>query len=1081
MICKKIVICGILLTILLSSVDIPASSQGEPSWWDKNWSFRQEIQLPISTEDSFVKYQPIDIRIKFNDVCWAKNEHEHSVRVAFQDGSNIEEIESQIYDLNYSDNNHITSCSLVFLVPEIANGKDNYYVYYDDKEKSSPDYPNHVSVSKEHYYYEPIPGQKADIDYYKIIDESFCVYGVGIQGMMMIDPACQMIFRQEQNQKDLSFKYWDKLTSFCFQYRDNNRPVGEDVISTRQSLISSEILADGNLMVVFKIVSTSSRNDVKTTIEYKYYYCPLEIKRICLNVKHEFLKNIEINKGEMMDGSYVFMSGFKTRSEANQFLNTGEILPYIHFYDTDGSIKEIEVDTNPTSREEDWMISLEDNGDLGNNAWFSSDNGESGKGHAIIFSSNTDIVKSGTNERDGFQIKASEKQETDIPGLKAYSLGIDCGRNSYEPGSSQDTSIPSNLVVEFDANFFTTENNGYKDIQKEAIIYQALIKDRPLFGGNVSDIEEEGAVYNLSIYTHLVPSFPLGSLLSAVSGKNFSYVYAELYREGSLVSSGICSRISLAGGLDIDTENFDLSSIINLFDWKDISLFKKIRIPKLVPGTYAVRIYLNIHGQSKYVGVKSIVLKEDMRADIYCSGQGKIELSVVDHQGEGVPKAQCYLFLGNVPIAEDITNDQGESIISAPRGKYQLRVLYNGFKLLEKEIRIGIFSKEEHLQITLSNLELIVKDKLGLPPGIKITPFLTSEEMEVPGKILSQEKTSGVYLFIYLPEANYKIRISYKTFLDEKDIRIPGDGDTAHMVFSPLFDLTTKVFDKRGSPLKETEICIARGGKESQSITDENGVTSFFVPPGSYKINAYSDNQLIGEKQEELTRDKTVYLVTTEEPTYPLIIMVVSLLVVIIGALLVFLKKISLFSFLKILGIALIFSALVMPWWGLSGSSVGSLVERSTETFLIPQSMITTTVFGDIIELGLSNIPQEFTDFLFMVLALSVASCLFVTVGMFLKKYKRISLGLTFVGVLILIVSICIFVYGFSELTKVGLGSLQGADTLNILTPGTNEYVDISASWGLSSGAVMAIIAVILLIIAFVMDFRRGKKRKDKV
>ncbi|MCK4421264.1 carboxypeptidase regulatory-like domain-containing protein, partial [candidate division WOR-3 bacterium] len=358
MICRKVVICGILLIILLSSVGVPASSQGESSWWDKNWSFRQEIQLPISTEDSFVKYQPIDIRIKFNDVCWAKNEHEHSVRVVFQDVSNIEEIESQIYDLDYSDNNHITSCSLVFLVPETANGKEKYYVYYDDKEKPSPDYPSHVAVSKEHYYYEPIPGQKADIDYYKIIDESFCVYGVGIQGMMMIDPACQMIFRQEQNQKDLSFKYWDKLTSFCFQYRDNNRPVGEDVISTRQSLISSEILADGNLMVAFKIVSTSSKNDVKTTIEYKYYYCPLEIKRICLNVKHEFLKNIEINKGEMMDGSYVFMSGFKTRSEANTFLNAGEILPYIHFYDTDGSIKEIEVDTTPTSREEDWMISL---------------------------------------------------------------------------------------------------------------------------------------------------------------------------------------------------------------------------------------------------------------------------------------------------------------------------------------------------------------------------------------------------------------------------------------------------------------------------------------------------------------------------------------------------------------------------------------------------------------------------------------------------------------------------------------------------------------------------------------------------
>jgi hypothetical protein len=48
------------------------------------------------------------------------------------------------------------------------------------------------------------------------MDEGFCVYGVGISGIMMTEHASQMIFRQSKGQKDFSYRFWDRLGAFLF-------------------------------------------------------------------------------------------------------------------------------------------------------------------------------------------------------------------------------------------------------------------------------------------------------------------------------------------------------------------------------------------------------------------------------------------------------------------------------------------------------------------------------------------------------------------------------------------------------------------------------------------------------------------------------------------------------------------------------------------------------------------------------------------------------------------------------------------------------------------------------------------------
>ena len=102
---RKSLVGIITFIIILESLLVPTSlSSDGSSWWNDNWSFRQEIIVPINTSFQEAKFQPIDIYFEFNISCWAKNENEHSVRVVFQDSNKFIELESQIYDLNFSDN-----------------------------------------------------------------------------------------------------------------------------------------------------------------------------------------------------------------------------------------------------------------------------------------------------------------------------------------------------------------------------------------------------------------------------------------------------------------------------------------------------------------------------------------------------------------------------------------------------------------------------------------------------------------------------------------------------------------------------------------------------------------------------------------------------------------------------------------------------------------------------------------------------------------------------------------------------------------------------------------------------------------
>ncbi len=205
---------------------------------------------------------------------------------------------------------------------------------------------------------------------------------------------------------------------------------------------------------------------------------------------------------------------------------------------------------------------------------------------------------------------------------------------------------------------------------------------------------------------------------------------------------------------------------------------------------------------------------------------------------------------------------------------------------------------------------------------------------------------------------------------------------------------------------------------------------------------------IFGEKQVEVIRDETMELVTTIEPLYPLIIIVVALLLFGGGIILFLMKKCTLISFLKLCSVTLCIVAVVMPWWGLSASATTPSANRLTSAYLTTQTIVTTTTVGTYTEIELANIPEVFSLFLLAVLIMVSITCI------------------------IILSSIAI------QLSNVGLGGLQGSGTFTVPQPQSNEYMNLSATWGLSTGAYLTIVAIILIVVTIPLE-RISKKKKN--
>jgi len=1072
---KSTVYSLLLITVWL--ILVPVNSSYESLWWDDDWSNRQEIDVPIDTNSVIAKYQPIDTRIEFDENCWAKNEDEHSIRICCLNGNNWNELESQVYNLEHIDENHVKSCNIVFLIPGSATGDERYYVYYDDSEKPNIDYVDHVDVEESFYRYEPISGYPLESHYYKIIDEGYIIYAVAQEGQVIGYNTSQHVTKMNDKVTEVKPKNGDLFAAFDFKYYYDEELFGYS--STSQHLVSKEILVNGNLMVEVGIVSTSNRGDLQTTATYKYYHCPTSNTRIHTHVKHEMLKEIKVHSGVNTDGTYASLQCGGVQSVSIEDLNFGQILPYMHVFNERGSITKYSLDTDPEYMPEDpdiRVLSIEDDVDLGKKAWISFDEGDTGISHSLILSSNS-IVKSGNDERDGIQINAFEMDYPHLPGLENNLATIQLGRNSYESGGIHDLVIPGDFIVEFDAEFFSSNAGGFNIVQHEADIFQELAKIKPPSNDEFIDDSNETDKHALSVFIHLSTSMPIGSGLSALLGLNFSYINVELYKNEEFTYSGTAVRLPMKPISELGEVNpvKQISAALFSFDWKNLSFFKKICFSNLESGKYTIKIYREnpfFGKQRKYIGFTALELNDDTKTHVHCGIEGALYIHASDQNNEDVKNVEVILLKNGNIMAKNQTGEKGNTLIKAPCSiseKYTVKILYNGFMVHNDTIRLGyltnIIPKKESVSIERYNLKINVFDIWGMPLEVDVNPVLTSKEMYESTLISGEKLSLNYYAFSNLTPSLYKLNLKYKSYSLEKDINLDSDIEL-DLDFPAEFQIKVRILDSRGLPIEDTKIIISRNSKKLETKTKDSKMM-FSLPPGFYHVKIYDEDKLIGAREIDVFGERNFDFITISEPVFPVLIIIITIFLVAISAVFSYFKKDKMY-FLLILPISLVIMAVVSPWWILCSSSFQ--LETSTNMFLLPLELVTVTTVSDVISGELASLPDIFREYVSLIPIFSVVGCSSIAAGMFLRafNYQRFYIlslvfaSISFVG------SILIFFIGMSMLAEVGVGGFMGKGILDVSISGKDIVPSVSYSWGPSLGFYLYVISIFILFIVIV-------------
>lgn len=838
----------IICVIILSSVLVTANVSSEDSPIGlKDWSYSLKINIPIDTSLSEAKYQPIDIPIEFENPCWARDEINHSIRVYSQYGGKQTELESQIYDLNFTDMTHINSCNLVFLIPENANGNEEYYVYYHDNEKSSPDYDDRVSVKDSYYSYQPYQGLSFESWYYSINQGEHIVYGLIQKGETLGEPIAQNILKAKPESIDIKPQNGDHAASLAFFYwtLKDGKWIS---FSTAEKLLHKEVIIDGNLMTKCLIVSGTNNGLLKSTIYYKYYYNPTNDRRLYAHVKHEVV-DYPLPADEDIDVSFAMMNCGGIKSSLLPELNFGNIPPYLHLYSDEDRMKTYDLDTTPEGFHWQEIIGKKDDCDLGSFAWASADFGKTGNAQGFIFDSN-EIIKSGEDERDGIEIQLHEANTIQLPGLDASFAYIYFMRNSYEPNTEPDIHLPEDYVVEFKLDLFSSENGGYEAVEKEAVMFQSLIDYQPEQEDDIVDENGETEEYNLTAYIFPKLSTKLEILGSTLLLKNPS-ISCELYyeNEASPRYTGRAGRITF-------NEEFGL-------DLGNISLFRKVRFENVKPGKYVLKIFLKnplVRDNSKFIGYKIIDVKNDMSINVFCKTEGKLNIKVKDQNKNGIENVEVYLFKKESTITKSITDSNGEAILYAPCGydeNYNLTVYYKGFLIKSEQIEMGrsreIIPLEKNLGIDVHTLSVKILDSQGRVPDFDVDISLTSDAMEKRVEIIEDTVEYGEYKFYNVYAEDYKLKIKFNEYEIEELINIPETS----IITIDLFDYFVHIKDNWDfNPEVSLDVYITSDEFvndvviNGEKITD-NGFIFSNIYPGNYTLN-------IGYRKHLLEKDLRV-------------------------------------------------------------------------------------------------------------------------------------------------------------------------------------------------------------------------------
>ena len=1067
----------VLLVVTASLSGLTVQSDEAAAQPLTDFPYRQEIPVPIDTGQPGATYQPVDLRISFDHACWAKNETVHSVRVAAETNGELTELESQIYDLAYTDGSHIDACSLVFYIPGLATGSERYLVLYDDEETFPPRYPDHVGVEEASYYYEPVPGQRIDFDYYKLMQEEDVAYGVIQQGELLGNGISQVVVKMKPGAPVYETNYADQMASFSLFYSVDGDQ--ERTGTGYAEEVSKAVLVDGTLMVRVQLAGADPDGTVYSDHVYTYYYSPPAAtamrNRMSVNIHQQVLESVDIGGNMEEDGMYAGILSFRVRSQSFDKLNTGRILPYVHMPDENGIVRAYEMPLNPISSEHDWVLRTRDDADIGPAGWVSLDDPGTGKAHGLVFQS-TDGLYPG--REDGLQVKASGQQYVNVPGLEADAGQVIVNRNAYETGGEHNIRLPGDLDVQTNVAFFTSETGGYDAVAQEAALFRQLVAQRPYERGTIES--DTAAAYNLTVAAHLAPSFPLGAPISAALGRNVSYIAAELYQNDTLVSSGSASRVKLYGTTGLDLGGLSLLEqfrfIAGMLDLRNTSAFKTIVFPGVPDGSYLVKLYRENTASDgrRYIGYAPVTIRgEDAMIHVTARPEMQRSSRYVDQHGDGISGIELRLQADSQIVASAVSNDTGHVTIAAPfqpSSPYRLLVLYNGFVLDERDIdnpwrRITPRNTRE---VSLHSLTLRLTDTWGLPPAVDVAPLLQSMEMTEPTTLTAVQADSGVYHFDGLYPAPYTLMMRYKSFSVEERLTVDGDMDRS-IRFPAEFDVHVDALNAQGVSLGDAAGTISRENT-SRGFSLDDGEATVTVPPGVYVLRlSKRDNEVVRETI-HVRESRALQPIAHHASVLHRAVLYAGVIVC-IAAVAVILWRRQLMLGLLAVTAGLVMMALATPWWRLTGTQ--GEASTKTVTLLVPPKILTTTHAPSFLGGEISQLPGEFTLALtalsYVLIAVLAIVVIGITVRMLLTKRHVLLDGVPLVALVMVIIG---FLYAMSVVTDVGVGSFTGNGAIESAARGLQQDGTMQASWGPGPGLYAAVAAAAMLTAVVLQQWR---------
>ncbi|MBN2600277.1 MAG: hypothetical protein JXA75_07030, partial [Candidatus Thermoplasmatota archaeon] len=779
-----------------------------------------------------------------------------------------------------------------------------------------------------------------------------------------------------------------------------------------------------------------------------------EDKRLNVHIKHEMLNDATVQGIDNVDGRFGSLISLKSRSATVDLLNFGQIYPYLSFYSENGNIKEYQMNQNPATKEREWIISYKDDATLGTEAWLCYGEGEIGKANAVIFATSEGIVTSGTDERDGIQLKVAEKEYFNFLGTEVDYVSINFGRHSYTAGYSHDVTIPSDLIVSFDAEVFASDTRGYTAVQKESQLYQTLAKSRRQSGD--IPFEREQKRYNITIISRFGGTHFSYPRVANITGQPLPVMWIELYHDGKLIDAGIANRT---------------------FFFRARKTFTNI-----LEGDYLIKVFWKRGNISKvFTGATVLRLERNTKVTVFCTWERTITFTFLDQQGKGIPGIHGWLTnKEGIRFDDNTTQENGELRVRAPynlKDPYTLHAQYKDFIIYDEILKRSIRKINEIVTLDLYSFDVFVTDMDNLPPGVEITPILTTLKENKTIQLTPSQIGRGHYVFEGIPAGEYILLLTYGDVRDELRVTVPDTDGIVEMRFTAVYELIIDLYNAKGNALNDDDIefNILRDG---QNVLTSNQRT-FTLPPAHYTIQAHTKQNLIGEKDIELTNNRRVTFVTTLVSSLPTIFSIFWIGVFGFFLVLTIIKKFSISSLLKCLAILLILLSFFQPWWQFYGSSISPLAEMNTAMYVNPGVMIRTTIYEGKTSLNIAEMPDIFLMFLSAIIPLAILACLSLVVGIAFKKIKKQQYAflLYISGVILLCVLLPSFYFGTLKLTEASIGSIQGQDAITISI--ASEEILMQSSWGLSYGFYFVLIATIIAVSVLIYDIRTKLKKKS--